>query len=768
MANVFSIESDVLPPHAMLLAFTCDEALSTLYTLRAHVMVHEAGVPGLDVAPMIGQRASVRVLHDDGSPRMSFHGVIAAAEVLQDIEGEGIYLLTLRPRVWHLTLDRHSRVFADKALYRNIRDVIKKVMTLSGLAEGVDYEFRLSRTYKAWEHICQYKETDFDFLSRWMEREGIYYFFEHGDGREKMVLIDEASSHTSIASGPKPYFPHEGHETSTIEAFQTFTARAEALPARITLRDYDYLRPTTPVQATGSTEGHTDVDVVRWGENYDTTHVRDLHGVRVQEQNARASVHRGTGRVFDLRSGYRFDVEAHPRGDMNQTYLATAVRHRGTNLSASSEALRRFGIDTTTVYAVEVTAIERDRQFRAPVITPVPRIWGVESATVDGPMDSPYAQIDAHGRYKVRVRFDELNHVDDKNSVWVRMMQPHGGNPEGFHFPLRKGTEVMLVFLGGDPDVPLIASTAPNADNPSVITSHNHTHNVIHTGSDNRLEIDDQQGAQYIDWTTPHQSTIFHLGAKTHYAWNVFLKTDGDCGFDFGTNWNIKVGGWKHEDVTGEVVETYHNIQKTTVTDLVTETYNNGQKTTITAAGQRTEVTGLVEEIYHTGQKTTITSGQTHEVSGAAMHTYKDGLTVNVTNNKTETIKTNYNLTVNGEKVESVSGTSSYIKGAEQNLILGFQSEIFCGVKHETHLIANFDLHLSLEVEGHFGPKIEAHSGIKVELRSGMDITAHAGFSLTLKEAVEVDTEGMTLKNCMARIQTTGAFTGMSSIHMFL
>jgi type VI secretion system secreted protein VgrG len=749
------------------------------------VLIHDEGARTLDLDALLTKRATIRALYEDGAPRMSFHGVVASAELVHDTEGEGLYRVTLVPRVWHLTLNKHSRVFADKAIYKSIREVIKKVTTLNGFAEGTDYDFRLSRRYKPYDHICQYKESDFNFISRWMEREGIYYFFEHDGDKEKMVLIDDAGQHEVLATEPKRYLPHDEHSTSGIESFQTFTARATTLPARVVLRDYDYLRPSTEVTATGEIDDHVEEDVVRYGENYDEAHVRDLSQVRAQEHKAAGKEFRGAGRVFEMRSGYRFELIEHARAELNREYLALSVRHEGTNLSSGHErALETLGVRFATPYRTVVTAIHHDEQFRAPSVTPTPRVWGIESATIDGPATSPYAQIDAHGRYKVRIKFDELRHVDDKNSLFVRMLQPHGGNPEGFHFPLRKGTEVMLAFVGGDPDLPVITSAAPNAERPSVVSEQNHTLNVIHTGSNNRLEIDDSQGAQYIVWTTPHQNTVFHLGAKTLQQFNVFLATDGDCGFDFGTNWDIKVGGWKHEDVIGEVVETYHDIQKTTVTGLVTEVYKAGQKTTIESVGQRTEVTGLVEEIYHTGQqttitcgqktdvtglveetyhtgqKTTITAGQIVEVTGAATHTYNTGLNVTVHANKVETIDSTYTLTVNGNRIESVTGEESYVKGAEKHLILGIQSEIFAGIKHETHLGANFDLHLSIEVAAHVGPKIE--------VRSGMDVTAYFGFSLTLKAAVEVDTEGMTLKNALARIQTTGAFTGVSSIHMFI
>lgn len=787
MPELFSFESDALPPQTRVLAFSGDEGLSHLYTWDVFVLIHGEGATTLDLEALLATRATVRVVNEFGLPRMSFHGVVASAELVHDRGGEGFYKLRLMPRLWHLTLNQHSRVFADKAQYRSIVDVIKKVFTLNRLREGADYELRLSRSYKAYEHITQYKESDFSFLSRWMEREGIYYYFDHDGDQEKLVLIDDAQAHGTLAEGAKRYFPTVGHETSAVEAFQTFTAKSATLPKKVVLRDYDYLRPGTEVTATAAVSDTVQEEVVRYGDNYDQAHVRDLSTVRSQALAAQGNVYRGRGRVFDLRTGYRFEVSEHTRPELNRLYLVTRLRHRGLNVAAADrETMQRIGVDFETPYSIEVTAIGHDVQYRAPELTPMPRIWGVESATVDGAAESPYAQIDAHGRYKIRVRFDELRHTDSNNSLYIRMLQPHGGSTEGFHFPLRKGTEVMLAFVGGDPDIPVIASVAPNAERPSPVAEHNHTLNVIQTGSENRLEIDDAQGAQYIDWSTPHQGTKFHLGSKTHFAFNVFLQTGGDGGFDFGTDWDIKVGGWKHEDVVGEVRLTYHNIQHTTVDGRVTEIYKVGQETTINAGGKQTTVTGLVEETYNTGQTTTITSvgqtttvtgpvtetyntgqtttvtaaGQTTTVTGLATHTYNTGQTVKVTGDLNETITAQYVLTVGGNKVSAVTGEESYFKGAERKFVYGLGSEIFVGAKFDVKLAATIDLQ--------FPFALSATAGTKVELRQGVNISAHVGLSVSLKEAVAVDMEGISLRQLGPRIQQAAVFCGMSPITIFL
>src|SRR5262245_35052404 len=169
----------------------------------------------------------------------------------------------------------------------------------------------------------------------------------------------------------------------------------------------------------------------------------------------------------------------------------------------SPEIRRLVGSSFDDVHRVEVRAIRADTQFRPRRATPWPRVHGLVGAVVDGEADSEYAQIDEQGRYKVKLKLDESDLRGGKASTWVRMIQPHGGSVEGWHFPLRKGTEVVLAFLGGDPDRPVIAGVAPNAHTPSPVTGLNHTTNVIQTGGRNRIEMEDLEGSQRITISSP-------------------------------------------------------------------------------------------------------------------------------------------------------------------------------------------------------------------------------------------------------------------------
>jgi type VI secretion system secreted protein VgrG len=329
---------------------------------------------------------------------------------------------------------------------------------------------------------------------------------------------------------------------------------------------------------------------VTFGEHAEAgARARRTAQMRAQRWSARSKVFSAAGPAFGVRAGYLFELEDHPRLPYNAAYLATEVVYEGDQLAGAVTPHR--GLRT---WLVRVTAIAADAQFRPPAVAPWPRAQNLELAVVDGPVESEYAQLDEHGRYLVKLRFDENSHTPGTASTRVRMMQPHAGEPEGMHLPLRKGTEVLIAFLGGDPDQPVIAGAVPDAEHPSVVVQANETQNVIHTGGNNRIEMEDTADHQYIDLYSPPEHTALHLG-KHHprgyhggHDHNFVLTTDGDGLVHTGTNLDITVGGQKHEHVCKLVDEKYDLTQTTTVKSDVTETYGANQDTAVTSHTEET------------------------------------------------------------------------------------------------------------------------------------------------------------------------------------
>ncbi|MEQ9322798.1 MAG: type VI secretion system tip protein TssI/VgrG [Polyangiaceae bacterium] len=535
------------------------------------------------------------------------------------------------PNVWVLTLSHFCRVFVD----RTVPEIIETILEDSGLSDA-DYELRLQESYAPHFHTCQYKESRWAFLSRLMEREGLYYFFEHGEAGEKLVVTDHRSFHQPLRQSGVRYVPLSGGDDAmSAEALRLFTSRSRALPRAVKLRDFDYLKPGLDVSDEQSVWDEASAMQVHLGEHDFRTPDAGKPKARALAEalKARELTYQGRGRAFGLRAGYRFSLEEHPLDGMNREYLAVGLRHQGVQ-AADSELVRELlGITAGEDYRVEVDAIDAAVQWRSPKRTPVPRISSVERAFVDGPADSEYAQIDEHGRYKVKLHFDidDSDLWDGEASTWIRMLQPHGGSTEGFHFPLRKQTEVLILFLGGDPDRPVIAGAVPNATQPSPVTSKNHTQNVLQTGGASRIEIEDQDGKRYVDISTPPQNTFIHLGIPhDEHTHTIVFNTEGNQLVNIGGNRDIEVGGPQNEHVVGDVTETYDANHSTTVAAVrtqrvggaVNETYSTSHDTLV--QGPRTEiVTAAVTETYNS-QHTNVATSLTYE---AATTTFNFGTT---------------------------------------------------------------------------------------------------------------------------------------------
>jgi type VI secretion system secreted protein VgrG len=231
-------------------------------------------------------------------------------------------------------------------------------------------------------------------------------------------------------------------------------------------------------------------------------------------------------------------------------------------------------------------------------------------------------------------------------------MQPHAGNPEGTHFPLRKGTEVQVAFLRADPDQPVITGVVPNAITTSPVVQANRTQNVVQTGGLNRLEIEDKKGSEYIDLSTPPENTFMHLGAHaglgTH---NYVFSTQGDYAMHTGKNRDIVVGGEQTETVKGNVDEKYHATQTTTVDGSLNETIDGGATQTIHAGASETIDGGATETIsggetrsVTGGQKETIAGGRTQSITGSSVETITGALTQTITGGATITTPAAYSV----------------------------------------------------------------------------------------------------------------------------
>lgn len=639
MAELYDIEARGLGSDVVFVAFRGSEAVSRTY--RYAIFVTLPLNAGLTVADVLGTAVVLSIHHEPEGEPQRVSGVVAGFDVVHAVDERMLCRVDVVPKLWQLSQSRHSRVFPEMALPDFVAEVLD--------GAGIRHELRLEESYEAEAHVCQYKESDLDFVQRWLEREGIVYFFEHTADGETMIIADHPSAHPAGPAQAVRYLAQTGGSAGEARgAFRRFSSRRRLLPSKVRATDYDPARPSLAIEGEAAAVDGLGGEVV-------------LHGVRTIEPSrakaqaalqaaalvAEERTFRAEGGAFGVAAGLTFDLVEHPRGARNTTYLCTELERMG-NARATTDELRRMTGVGEESYLVRPLAIEASVPLRPRRVTAWPRVHGVERATIDGDADSDYAQLDDAGRYLVRFGFDERDNADGAASTRIRMLQPHAGSPEGWHLPLRKGTEVMVAFLAGDPDRPVIAGAVPNAETPSPVTSDNNTRNVFITGGENWIEIEDQDGAQWIDIRSPTEESYLHLG-KPHDGHSHYIvgHTDADCLFSIGTDQLILVGGKLTEKVTGDVTETYNTSQTTKVTGDQTTIVHNDVIEKYTG-GQKTDVTGATTEIY--------VSKQTTDVSGGRWELYDTQQTTLCVGGIKQTFNAAQNFDVNGPSIQVYNG----------------------------------------------------------------------------------------------------------------
>ncbi|MFO0612262.1 MAG: type VI secretion system tip protein TssI/VgrG [Polyangiaceae bacterium] len=666
----FQLRSSAVPPRAVVVGFRGVEEISRTYAFDVYFTLSQSAAElalggslahFVDMRDAVYSKIALRIDLGEGLEPFVFAGVVASLELVRALRESALYRVRIVPQLWQLSLTRHSRVFTKKSIV----EIIQEVLEEGGVT---DVELRLENPYAPEAHVCQYRESNLAFIERWMEREGISYFFEHDEAGERLVLTDARVSRVTRRASPVRYHPvSSSGDVSAKNAFDNFTCTHAARPASVKLTDYDYAKPMLHISGSApvSHAGLGEI-VEHGGRMFSLGEAQRLANVRAEELRASDTVYHVTGAASHLYAGHTFDVEEHPNPPFNRTYLATALRHFGFEPSFATAWGSLVKPDYPDLYRVEVTAIESDTPFRPERRTPWPRIDGYENAIVDGSTTSQYAQIDEQGRYAVKFKFDEGSLRDGKASTFVRMVQPHDGPQEGQHFPLRKGVEVLCAFQGGDPDCPVILGSVHNAVNPSVVTSSNHTQNVIRSGSLNHIVMEDTAGAMYLEAYCPIATTKMFLGAGD---WNFNLTTMGTGQIHTESNLNVDVNGEMKVDVASSVDVDYH-------------------------ANLDWDVFGAVNTHYHAtlglhvdgAARLHFDSTHHQHVAGAATEKYDATLGLAVTGNATHTYAANHASTIAGSRSALVVGTDATVVNANhETVVLGDQQTVVLGA--QTHAV---------------------------------------------------------------------------------
>ena len=511
--NAFTFVSQALPEETFtVVRFSGEEGLSTLYSFEI-LMISEK--EDIDLTTVLQKPATFTIKGSfSGGEDLPFHGILSAFEQMHQADTYFFYRAELRPRLWWLTLTHHNQVFLDKRVDQFLGEVLKD----GGLAPGLDFALQFQGKYQPWEYVCQYGESHFGFVSRWMEREGVYYWFEQGKQSEKMIASD-----TLIAHAPLPghetflYSPPSGLDATGVgKVIKRFTLKQSPLPKNVLLKDYNYMKPRLDLEGKAAIQDKGRGEIYLYGENFPSKSEGDrLARMRAEEFRCREKIFHGLSSIPALRPGYTFQMQRHYRGEFNQSYLTTHVRHEGSQERYLLSGLGLTDLDAKDelFYRNTFQCIPAATQFRPPRTTPKPRMAGALTARIDAAGSGKYAELDEYGRYKVVLPFDLSGRHDGKASCWLRMIQPYSGPDHGLHFPLHKGCEVMLHFIDGDPNRPIIAGAAPNPENPSQVNDASESTCKLTTAGGNKMHIEDQEGSQHIHLASPTADSHLILGA---------------------------------------------------------------------------------------------------------------------------------------------------------------------------------------------------------------------------------------------------------------
>ena len=458
------------------------------------------------------------------------------------------YEAVLRPWLWHASRRSDFKIFQ----FKKVPQIIKEVLDEYGFV----IEDRLTGSYREWDYVVQYGETDLKFVSRLMEEEGVYYYFEHSLGAHKLVLADDIGSHQSLPDGRDNISFYSSEQIVNVldqDYVDGWRFAENIASGKYAAKDYDFKKPKAILDArqqhgAGHVEDHR--EIYDWPGGYtDLDDGENYARVRFEQQSSEREVARGEGVLRTIAPGYLFSLEKYPRADQNQEYLIESARYQfEENVRRSDGGIgdgkaAREGIDTATTYHIGFDVVPKSIPYRSQRVTPKPQTTGPQTAIVTGPVGEEI-YTDEYGRVKVQFHWDRYGKFDENSSVWIRVSQAWAGANYGtMHVP-RIGQEVIVDFLNGDPDYPIITGRVYNAlqmppwDLPANKTQSGiKTHSTLGgapgsgmaagAGDCNALRFDDKKGAEQL-WMHAQKDQLIEVeNNEAKWVGNSRLKAVG-------------------------------------------------------------------------------------------------------------------------------------------------------------------------------------------------------------------------------------------------
>jgi type VI secretion system secreted protein VgrG len=630
----------------------------------------------INLDEILGKNVTVKLALPDDSTRY-FNG-----DVVRFAQGGSYgryyrYSAVVRSWLWFLTRTTDCRIFQDMT----VPDIIKKVF---GDHPRADFKFDLTGSYRTWTYCVQYRETDFNFVSRLMEEEGIYYYVKHTDGHNTVVLSDSTGKHAAAPGYQKIQFiSPEQVVRPELEQISSWDFSREIQPGGYVHDDYDLERPSVDLKTQKTLSrayAPSDYEIYDYPGHYlQKKDGEQYAGVRIDELGSQFETAHAVTNARGVSVGSLFTLDAYPRDDQNREHLILAASY---DLEFSDYEAMPEGKGTS--YRCSFVAMSSQQQFRPKRATPKPFVQGPQTAVVVGPAgDEIYT--DKYGRVKVQFHWDRYGTKDENSSCWTRVSHPWAGKNWGAVATPRIGQEVIVDFLEGDPDQPIITGRVYNAEQmPPWELPANATQSGVLTRSSkggapanaNAIRFEDKAGSEQLWIHAERNQDIEVEKDETHWVGQNRKKTiDVDETTEVKNNRTEKVG--VDEKITIGANRTEKVGADETITIGANRTEKVGANEEITIGANRTEKVGANESV-------TIGANETIKVGASRSDTVGASVTQTISGSLTQTVAGGIKITTPGQFMVTAAGGVTFVAPGGTKVV-DFQLETMGGVNRETY-----------------------------------------------------------------------------------
>ena len=717
---------------------TGTEALSVPFEFDV-VLHSESKTLSLSANAILGKGVTMKVETETGGVR-PIHGICTRFASAGREGDHHVYTAKLRPWLWIASRRTNCKIFQ----FKTVPDIVKEVLG--------EYPYvltpKLTKTYRPWDYCVQYQESDMNFVMRLMEHEGIYFYFEHAVGSHTMVIADDMSCHASLPGKSSiQYVGADAATTNMEEHIDSWLVRGEVDSGTFFTDDYDFEHPKADLKAKSNNpmpHTHSEHEHYEWpggyvkhadGENYAKT---GLEMLEAEHERCQANTN-----VRTMAPGYRFSMTRCPRSDQNREYLAVAATYFFRDNAQLSTGSGEGDAD----WGIMVTSQPTTLPYRPQLLTPKPRTHGPQTALVVGPAGEEI-YTDKYSRVKVQFYWDRVGKKNENSSCWIRVATPWAGEKWGMiHIP-RIGHEVVVDFLGGDPDYPLITGSVYNANLmppyglPANMTASGIKSRSTKGGSAtdfNEIRMEDKKGQEQL---------------YVHAQRNLDTVVEADESRMVGNDRATRIN---HDDDRFVGNDDRHVIK--------------GNQTVQIDKDHNTKVKGKQNNTVDKDQSNVVHGARTQQVDGE--HREETG------GSHLETVKKDHNFTVNGKENNMILGGQNNLAKGRTSIILGDDSfavsgktsimsasgySVTTGMKYAESCTTRSAMVMATDETTVLGKQTETIGGMRDTTIGGIDKTTVAGaqtstigaaHSMTVGAASSVTVGGAITRTAGAAISMT-------------